>query len=38
MLGRDMAELFDVKPYRLREQVKRNQDRFPYNFMFRLND
>jgi phage regulator Rha-like protein len=34
MLDRDLAELYDVKPIRLREQVKRNNSRFPENFMF----
>ena len=38
MLDRDLAELFDVKPYRLREQIARNLDKFPEHFMFRLNE
>lgn len=38
MLDRDLAELYDVKGFRLREQVKRNQDRFPENFMFQLTE
>lgn len=36
MLDRDLAELYHVKPIRLREQVKRNRERFPSNFMFQL--
>lgn len=36
MLDRDLAQLYDVKPIRLREQVKRNIERFPKNFMFQL--
>jgi phage regulator Rha-like protein len=36
MLDRDLAELYGVKAIRLREQVKRNQIRFPENFMFQL--
>ena len=36
MLDRDLAELYGVQAIRLREQVKRNIDRFPTNFMFRL--
>jgi hypothetical protein len=36
MLDRDLAELYGVQAIRLREQVKRNIDRFPPNFMFRL--
>lgn len=38
MLDRDLAELYGVKAIRLREQVKRNQDRFPENFMFPLTE
>jgi len=38
MLDRDLAELYGVKSIRLREQVKRNIDRFPANFMFQLNE
>lgn len=38
MLDRDLAELYNVEPRRLREQVKRNQERFPENFMFQLAD
>jgi hypothetical protein len=37
MLDKDLAALYGVIPIRLREQVKRNMDRFPNNFMFRLN-
>lgn len=36
MLDRDLAELYGVKAIRLREQVKRNTERFPKNFMFQL--
>ena len=36
MLDRDLAELYGVDARRLREQVKRNSDRFPANFMFQL--
>jgi ORF6N domain-containing protein len=36
MLDRDLAQLYAVQPIRLREQVKRNLERFPPNFMFRL--
>lgn len=38
MLDRDLAELYGVKPRRLREQVKRNIERFPKDFMFQLNN
>ena len=36
MLDRDLAELYGVEPRRLREQVKRNIERFPSKFMFQL--
>ena len=38
MLDRDLAELYGVPVKRLNEQVKRNIDRFPESFMFRLSD
>jgi phage regulator Rha-like protein len=38
MIDRDLAELYGVKSIRLREQVKRNQIRFPENFMFQLTE
>lgn len=38
MLDRDLAELYEVKARRLRQQVKRNYKRFPYDFMFQLSD
>ncbi|MEO5643835.1 MAG: ORF6N domain-containing protein [Bacteroidia bacterium] len=36
MLDRDLAGLYGVQAKRLREQVKRNLNRFPRNFMFQL--
>ena len=36
MLDRDLAELYGMLPFRLREQVKRNVERFPRSFMFQL--
>ena len=36
ILDRDIAKLYAVKPIALRQQVKRNKDRFPEDFMFRL--
>jgi hypothetical protein len=38
MLDRDLAEFYEVNPIRLREQVKRNSDRFPPDFMFQLTE
>ena len=38
MLDKDLAELYGIKPIRLREQVKRNTDRFPDRFMFQLTE
>ena len=36
MLDRDLAELYGVPTKRLNEQVKRNAERFPVDFMFHL--
>lgn len=36
MLDTQLAELYGVKPRRLREQVRRNRNRFPDDFMFQL--
>jgi hypothetical protein len=36
MLDTDLAELYGVEVKRLNEQVRRNPDRFPPEFMFRL--
>jgi hypothetical protein len=38
MLDKDLADLYGVKALRLREQVKRNRERFPENFIFRLTE
>ena len=38
ILDNDLAELYDVETRRLNEQVKRNIDRFPADFMFQLTD
>jgi phage regulator Rha-like protein len=37
MLDSDLAKLYGVSTKRLNEQVKRNRDRFPEDFMFQLN-
>jgi phage regulator Rha-like protein len=36
MLDADLAQLYGVTTKRLKEQVKRNRDRFPDDFMFQL--
>jgi ORF6N domain len=36
MLDSDLAELYQVDTKRLNEQVKRNSERFPEDFMFQL--
>lgn len=36
MLDRDLAELYQVETKRLKEQVKRNVNRFPDDFMFEM--
>jgi len=38
MLDRDLAQLYEVETKRLNEAVKRNTERFPEGFMFKLND
>jgi hypothetical protein len=38
MLDKDLAGLYGVTTKRLNEQVQRNIDRFPPDFMFQLND
>lgn len=37
MLDSDLSELYGVETKRLKEQVRRNRDRFPADFMFELN-
>jgi hypothetical protein len=36
MIDKDLALLYGVKPIVLRQQVKRNLERFPDDFMFQL--
>ncbi len=38
MLDGDLADLYEVLTKRLNEQVKRNLDRFPEDFMFQLTE
>jgi ORF6N domain-containing protein len=38
ILDADLAELYGVTTKRLNEQVRRNRDRFPPDFMFQLTD
>jgi len=38
MLDSDLAEMYQVETRRLNEQVKRNQERFPSDFMFQLTE
>ena len=38
MLDSDLAELYEVQTFRLNEQVKRNINRFPEDFMFQLSE
>ena len=37
ILDRDLARLYGVETRRLNEQVRRNMERFPEDFMFQLN-
>ena len=36
ILDRNLAKLYEIKPFRLREQVKRNKSKFPSDFMFQV--
>lgn len=38
VLDKDLASFYEVKPIRLREQVKRNANRFPDDFVFQLSE
>ena len=38
MLDKNLAMLYGVKPIALRQQVKRNGERFPEDFMFQLSE
>ncbi|MEI6507659.1 MAG: ORF6N domain-containing protein [Bacteroidota bacterium] len=38
MLDRDLAELYGVETKHLKRQVKRNNERFPDDFMFQMNE
>ncbi len=38
MLDSDLAELYEVETKRINEQVKRNPNRFPSDFMFQLTE
>ena len=38
VLDKDLASFYEVKPIRLREQVKRNANRFPKDFVFQLTE
>jgi len=38
MLDKELAALYGVKPIALRQQVKRNRERFPEDFMLQLTD
>ncbi len=38
MLDKDLSELYGIETKRLKEQVRRNIERFPEDFMFELTD
>ncbi|MFA4981993.1 MAG: ORF6N domain-containing protein [Candidatus Omnitrophota bacterium] len=38
ILDKDLASLYEVDPRALRQQVKRNKERFPEDFMFQLTE
>jgi len=37
MFDRDLAELYGVETKQLKRQVRRNEERFPQDFMFEIN-
>ena len=38
MIDEDLARMYKVSTKRSNEQVERNRDRFPLDFMFQLNE
>ena len=38
MIDADLADIYGVTTKRLNEQIKRNRDRFPEDFMFQLTE
>jgi len=38
MIDEDLSKLYQVQTKRLNEQVKRNRERFPEDFMFQLSE
>ncbi|WP_457749359.1 ORF6N domain-containing protein [Sulfurimonas sp.] len=38
LLDKDVAELYQIEPKRLREQLKRNIEKFPIDYAFQLSD
>ena len=38
LLDKDIAKLYDIEPKKLRQQLKRNIDKFPKDYAFQLSD
>jgi len=38
LLDKDVASLYEIEPKRLREQLKRNIERFPKDYAYQLSD
>ncbi len=38
LLDKDVAELYEIKPKRLREQLKRNIEKFPKDYAYQVSD
>jgi prophage antirepressor-like protein len=38
LLDKDVAELYEIEPKRLREQLKRNLEKFPQDYAYQLTD
>ena len=38
LLDKDVAQLYEIEPKRLREQLKRNIDKFPKDYAYQVSD
>ena len=38
LLDKDVAELYEIEPKRLKEQLKRNIEKFPHDYAYQLSD
>jgi len=38
LLDKDVAELYDIEPKKLRQQIKRNIEKFPKDYAYQISD